>query len=199
LTNASLLEGSMPIGENAHRSDFLAPMLGMRAENIDFNFMAQELTMDLTLFRPRGILLCSPMGSKDLRRLSMRLPNAYRWIPFQGRVIDKPVLRMMLARRLPDLIWRRGGRSWLNSPPQNFALRHCQSLRELIGSPGSHLVRMGIVDPALLAKTLGHPNSIRRNAEPLICSAMVELFLRSTEKRFGAAWKGPQDAPAFAS
>lgn len=199
MSNSSLLEGSMPIGENARRSDFLAPMPGMSDEKIDFNFMAQELTMDLTLFRPRGILLCSPMGSKDLRRLSMRLPNAYRWIPFQGRVIDKPVLRMMLARRLPDLIWRRGGRSWLNSPPQNFALRHLQSLRELIGSPGSHLVRTGMVNPALLAKALGQPVSVRRNAEALICSAMVELFLRSMETRLGIAWKGPQDAPAFAS
>jgi asparagine synthase (glutamine-hydrolysing) len=202
ISNTSLLEGSMPIGENARRSDFLAPILGMSdemGEMIDFNFMAQELTMDLTLFRARGILLCSPMGSKDLRRLSMRLPNAYRWIPFQGRVIDKPVLRMMLARRLPDFIWRRGGRSWLNSPPQSYALRHFQSLRELIGSPGSHLIRTGLVNPALLAKTLGHPVSLRRNAEALICSAMIELFLQGMEKRFGRAWKGPRDAPAFAS
>ncbi len=199
ISNSSLLEGSMPIGENARRSDFLTPMPGMSDEKIDYNFMAQESTMDLSLFRPRGILLCSPMGSKDLRRLSMRLPSAYRWIPFQGRLIDKPVLRMMLARRLPDLIWRRGGRSWLNSPPQNFVLRHVQPLRELIGSPDSHLVRTGIVDPALLAKTLGHPQSVRRNAEALICSAMVELYLRSMENRLGTAWKGPQYAPAFAS
>ena len=54
-------------------------------------------------------------------------------------------------------------------------------------------------NPALLAKTLCQPVSIRRNAEALICSAMVELFLQSMEKRLGRAWKGPQDAPAFAS
>jgi asparagine synthase (glutamine-hydrolysing) len=197
--NSSLVEGSMPIGENARRSDFLAPMLGTSDEKVDYDFMAQESTMDLTLFRARGVLLCSPMGSKDLRRLSARLPNAYRWIPFQGRLIDKPVLRMMLARRLPDLIWRRGGRSWLNSPPQSYALRYSQPLRELIGSSGSHLVRTGVVNPALLARTLGQPLSVRRNAEALICSAMVELFLRSMENRFGTAWKGSQDAPAFAS
>ncbi|HEU4732748.1 MAG TPA: asparagine synthase C-terminal domain-containing protein [Kofleriaceae bacterium] len=198
-SNASLVEGSMPIGENARRSDFLVPMLGLSHEKVDYDFMAQESTMDLTLFRPRGVLLCSPMGSKDLRRLSMRLPNAYRWIPFQGRLIDKPVLRMMLARRLPDLIWRRGGRSWLNSPPQSYVLRHSQPLRELIGSPGSHLVRTGIVNPGQLAKTLGQPLSVRRNAEALICSAMVELFLRSMENRLGTAWKGSQDASTFAS
>jgi asparagine synthase (glutamine-hydrolysing) len=198
-SNASLVEGSMPIGENARRSDFLAPTPGMSDEQVDYDFMAQESTMDLALFRPRGVVLCSPMGSKDLRRLSMRLPNAYRWIPFQGRLIDKPVLRMMLARRLPDLIWRRGGRSWLNSPPQNYALRYSQPLRELIGSPGSHLVRTRIVNPALLAKALGQPLSVRRNAEALICSAMVELFLQSIENRFGTAWKGSQDAPTFAS
>jgi asparagine synthetase B (glutamine-hydrolysing) len=197
--NSSLVEGSMPIGENARRSDFLAPILGTSDEKIDYDFMAQESTMDLALFRPRGVLLCSPMGSKALRRLSMRLPNAYRWIPFQGRLIDKPVLRMMLARRLPDLIWRRGGRSWLNSPPQSYALRYAQPLRELIGSPGSHLVRTGMVNPALLAKTLGQPVSVRRNAEALICSAMVELFLRSIENTLGTAWKGSQDAPALAS
>src|SRR5215510_8621418 len=199
ISNSSLVEGSMPIGENARRSDFLTPMLGTSDEKIDYNFMAQESTMDLSLFRPRGVLLCSPMGSKGLRRLSMRMPNAYRWIPFQGRLIDKPVLRMMLARRLPDVIWRRGGRSWLNSPPQSYALRYSQPLRELIGSPGSHLVRTGMVDPALLAKALGQPLSVRRNAEALICSAMVELFLRSMENRLGTAWRGSQDAPAFAS
>jgi len=198
-SNSSLVEGSMPIGENARRSDFLAPMLGTGDEKIDYDFMAQESTMDLTLFRSRGVLLCSPMGSKDLRRLSLRLPNAYRWIPFQGRLIDKPVLRMMLARRLPELIWRRGGRSWLNSPPQSYALRYSQPLRELIGSSGSHLVRTGIVNPALLAKTLGQPLSVRRNAEALICSAMVELFLRSMESRFGTAWKGSQDASTVAN
>jgi len=197
--NSSLVEGSMPIGENARRSDFLAPILGTSDEKIDYDFMAQESTMDLALFRPRGVVLCSPMGSKALRRLSMRLPNAYRWIPFQGRLIDKPVLRMMLARRLPDLIWRRGGRSWLNSPPQSYALRYSQPLRELIGSPDSHLVRTGMVNPALLAQTLGQPLSVRRNAEALICSAMVELFLRSTEKRLGTAWRGSQDAPTCAS
>ena len=54
----------------------------MSDEMIDFNSMAQELTMDLTL--PGAALRVRRWG-KDLRRLSMRLPNAYRWIPFQGR------------------------------------------------------------------------------------------------------------------
>ncbi|TMQ19532.1 MAG: hypothetical protein E6J90_17830, partial [Deltaproteobacteria bacterium] len=57
ISNASLLEGSMPIGENARRSDFLAPMSGVSDEKIDYEFMPQELTMDLALFRERGILL----------------------------------------------------------------------------------------------------------------------------------------------
>jgi asparagine synthase (glutamine-hydrolysing) len=197
--NSCLLADSSLVSENACRSDFLTPMPGMGVEMFDYDFMVQEFTMDVSLFRPRGVLLCSPMGSKDLRRLSMRLPRAYRAIPFQGRLIDKPVLRMMLARRLPELIWRRGGRSWLNSPPQRYALRNSQRLRELIGNPGSHLVRTGIVDPALLAKALGQPLSVRQNAEALISSAMVELFLRNLETRLGRAWKGSQDAPALAS
>jgi len=184
---------------DAHRSDFLTPRPGTSFEEIDWDFSTQELTMELALFRPRGVLLCSPMGSKDLRRLSLRLPNAYRWIPFQGRLLDKPVLRMMLARRLPELIWRRSGRSWLDSPTQNFALRHSQMLRELIGSSDSHLVRTGVVSPARLAKVLGDSVLVRRNSEALICSAMVELFLRSIEKRFGTAWKGHQDARALVS
>jgi len=199
MSGSSLVFSGMPIGENARRSDFLTPMPGMSKEEIDFSFMPQEHTMDLTVFRRRGVFLCSPMGSKGLRRLSMRLPAAYRWIPYQGRLIDKPVLRMMLATRLPDLIWRRAGRSWLNSPPQNFALRHSRSLRELIGSPDSHLVRTGVVSPARLDKVFGHPLSVRRNAESLICSAMVELYFGSMEKRLGKAWKGHQDASALAS
>jgi len=199
ISNTSLLEGSLVISESAWQSDFLAPMPGMSEEKIDLDFMAPEFTMDLTLFRSRGILLCSPMGSKDLRRLSMRLPTAYRMIPFQGRLIDKPVLRMMLARRLPELIWRRGGRSWLNSLHQRYALRYSQPLRDLIGSQSSHLVRTGMVNPARLAEILGQPLSVRRNADALVCSAMVELFLRSMENRLGTTWKGSQDAPAFAS
>lgn len=79
----------------------------------------------------------------------------------------------VLVNRLPDLIWRCSGRSWLDSPTQNYALRHSQGLRELIGSPDSHLVRTGVVDPALLAKVFSHPLSVRRNAEALICSAMA--------------------------
>ena len=133
------------------------------------------------------------MGSKDLRRLSMRLPNAYRWIPFQGRVIDKPVLRMMLARRLPDFIWRRGGRSWLNSPPQSYALRHLRSLRELIGSPVPTSSRTGMVNPALLAKTW--PACVDpAQCRSLICSAMIELFLQSDGKETRQSVERSQDA-----
>lgn len=197
--NSCLLADGAPVGEHARRSDFLTPMPGMSDEVIDYDFLVEELTMDLALFRSRGVFLCSPMGSKDLRRLSRRLPSAYRAIPFQGRVIDKPVLRLMLARRLPELVWRRGGRSWLNSPPQRYVLHHSQRLRELIGSPGSHLVRTGIVDPARLAEVLGQSLSVRHNAETIICSAMVELFLRSQEARLGRAWKGSRDAAALAS
>jgi len=197
--NSCLLADSSLVSGNVCRSDFLIPMPGMSVEVFDYDFMVQEYTMDVSLFRPRGVLLCSPMGSKDLRRLSMRLPKAYRAIPFQGRLIDKPVLRMMLARRLPERLWRRGGRSWLNSPPQRYALRNSQRLQALIGNPGSHLVRAGIVDPARLAKALGQPLSVRQNAEALISSAMVELFLQNLENRLGRAWKGSQDAPAIAS
>jgi asparagine synthase (glutamine-hydrolysing) len=201
ISNACLLAGGALVNKDSRRSDFLTAMPGMTDLEDDFNFdfMVQEFTMDLALFRSRGILLCSPIGSTDLRRLSRRLPGAYRAVPYQGRIIDKPVLRMMLAHRLPELVWRRGGRSWLNSPPQRYALRNAQRLCELIGSPGSHLVRTGIVDPTLLANVLGHPLSIRHNAEALIGSAMVELFLRYTENRFGTAWKGSPDASAFAS
>jgi asparagine synthase (glutamine-hydrolysing) len=199
ISNSSLIEDVTLVSKNTRRSDFLTPMPGLSDEVIDYDFMVQEFTMDLTLFRSRGVLLCSPMGSKDLRRLAMRLPAAYKGIPFQGRVIDKPVLRMMLARRLPDLVWRRSGRSWLNSPPQRYALHNSQRLRELIGNPGSHLVRTGIVDPVLLDKALGQPLSVRHNAEALICSAMVELFLGNLENRLGRAWKGSRDAAALAS
>jgi len=199
LFNSSLMDDSSLVSDNARRSDFLTPMPGLSGEVFDYDFMVQEFTMDLALFRPRGVLLCSPMGSNDLRRLSMRLPGAYRAIPFQGRLIDKPVLRMMLARRLPELVWRRGGRSWLNSPPERYALRNSHRLRELIGDPGSHLVRTGIVDPARLAQVVGQPLSVRHNAEALISSAMVELFLRNLENRLGRAWKGSQDVAALAS
>ena len=98
--------------------------------------------------------------------------------------------------RLPDFIWRRGGRSWLNSPPQSYALRHFRSLRELIGSPVPTSSERVMVNPALLAKTLGQPVSIRRNAEAFICSAMIELFPTKHGKETRQKWKGPK-MPCF--
>ena len=121
------------------------------------------------------------MADRELYRLAEGMPNAYRWFPYGGRVIDKPVLRLMLSTRLPALVWRRYGGLWPHAPLQTFCLTHTDLFAELIGSPESLLVRMNIVDPDRLAAVLEKPPTIRRNTNSLVWSAMTELFLRSLD------------------
>jgi asparagine synthase (glutamine-hydrolysing) len=163
--------------------DFLVPMPNVPYESGELGFWPQELTLNLTVWRPRGIYCSCPMGSKDLRRLAMRLPDAYRLITYRGRMITKPVLRLAGSTRLPATTWRHYGIPWLASPDETWCLRHAEIISDLLGGPDSRLIEMGIVDPVRLAAVLADPTALRRNAETLVCSAMTELFLRSLEKR----------------
>lgn len=184
----SLLAVGQPVGDNADPTDFLVPMPGVPDdidERMNFEFTSIEHTADLTLFWPRGIQRCSPMADRELYRLAEGMPNAYRWFPYGGRVIDKPVLRLMLSTRLPAQVWRRYGGLWPHAPLQTFCLTHTETLAELIGSPESRLVRMNIVDPDRLAAVLDEPPAIRRNTNCLVWSAMTELFLRGLDRAPG--------------
>ena len=87
---------------------------------IDFNFMAQELTMDLILFRVCGILLCLPDGDEGLASASfhalaqrLQADSIKTKGDRQAGVADDAG-----GAGLPDFILRRGGRSWLNSLPR---------------------------------------------------------------------------------
>jgi len=180
----SLLTEGLPVGDNADPIDFLVPMPGVPDdidERMNFEFTSIEQTADLTLFWPRGIQRCSPMADRDLYGLTGGMPNAYRWFPYGGRVIDKPVLRLMLSTRLPAKVWRRYGGLWPHAPLQTFCLTHTELLAELIGSPESLLVRMNIVDQDRLGAVLAQPTAVRRNTNSLVWSAMTELFLRSLD------------------
>ncbi|MEV0603839.1 asparagine synthase C-terminal domain-containing protein [Streptomyces sp. NPDC050315] len=165
--------------------DFLTPMPNVPPAEYAPDFSAQEHTLNLTLWRPRGIHLGKPWGGRGLRCLAARLPDAYRVIPFAGRTIDKPVLRLAAAHRLPPDVWRHYGRTWLDSPEENWALRHPDVYARILGGPDTRLVALGIVDPRRLTEVLASPVALRRNAESLLSSAMVELFLRDLEKKIG--------------
>lgn len=167
--------------ETGRGCDFLTPLPGVPPEAYDLDFAPQEHTLNLALWRPRGILLAKPLGGRSLRRLAARLPDAYRLIPYGGRTVDKPVLRLAAADRLPPQVWRHYGRTWLGSPDEQWCLRHPDALARVLGAPGARLVARGVVDPRRLAEVLADPRALRRNAENLLCSAMVELFLRDLE------------------
>ncbi|MCX4669072.1 asparagine synthase-related protein [Streptomyces sp. NBC_01381] len=192
--SSSVLGDLVPTGDNARATDFLTPLPGVPDDRFSDAYSARDHCVDLSVWRPRGIQLCSPLGDKGIRRLAARMPDAYRLLPYQGRLITKPVLRLLLSTRLPERIWRRYGRLWLDSPHKNYALNHGQVLADLIGRPDAHLIRMGIVDPRQLARVLAEPASLRRNAEQLICAAMTELFLRGDARRASVTQKGVRDA-----
>ncbi|WP_217210745.1 asparagine synthase-related protein [Streptomyces sp. AC550_RSS872] len=167
-------------------SDFLVPVPGADPESYDIDFAPQEHTLNLALWRPRGIHLAKPLGGRLLRHLAARLPDAYRLIPHAGRTIDKPVLRLAAAHRLPSDVWRHYGRTWLGSPDETWCLRHPGALARILGAPDARLTALGVVDPRRLDEVLADPRALRRNAENLLCSAMVELFLRDLEAHLDA-------------
>ncbi|KZM74679.1 hypothetical protein AWN90_21700 [Nocardia terpenica] len=178
----SLVTDNAPVGENAQHTDFLVPMSGLPFTFPDPEFLPEEQTTDLALAWPHGVQFCSPMADRELYELMTGMPTAYRCIPYGGRIIGKPVLRLLLKDRVPPLIWRRHGRLWLDSPHETFCLKHRPLFAELLGAD-SMLARMNIVDPQRLAAVLADPLSIRRNTETLICTAMTELFLHGLESR----------------
>lgn len=179
----SLTQDAEATSEVAPSVDFLTPWPDAPPETYDLDFLPQEHTLNLAVWRPRDIMLGNPLGSRELRRLALRLPGAYKLIPFQGRLIDKPVLRLVASRRLPALIWRHYGRSWLSAPDEAWCLRHPEVFADLIGTPDCELVKLGLVNPSRLAAVIADPAALRRNTEALVSSAMTELFLRSLRRR----------------
>lgn len=167
--------------------DFLTPpsasISDLPDEHLDLEFLSQEHTADLAIWRPQGILLCGPIGDKALQRLALRLPHAYRLIPFYGHLIDKPVLRLVLSQRFSARIWQRRRCPWLVAPDQHYCLNHPEVFANLLGCSEAYLVQLNIVNPEQLTQVLANPVLLRRNAETLICSAMTELFLRNLAKR----------------
>jgi len=103
------------------------------------------------------------MGSRTCAGYRRACPR-YRWFHFKAGLIDKTgAADDCWPVGCPDLIWRAAAIvAELASPELRAALS--QPLRELIGSSGSHLVRGGIVNPALLARTLAIRCPVRRNA-----------------------------------
>ncbi|MGV9881557.1 hypothetical protein [Streptomyces sp. NPDC003006] len=90
----------------------------------------------MTVWWPYGIHCAKPWGGRELRRMAARLPNAYRVIPHADRTIDKPVLRLVAARRgLPSLVWRHYGQDWLGSPDETWCLRHPDAVADVPGGP----------------------------------------------------------------
>jgi asparagine synthase (glutamine-hydrolysing) len=187
--SAALNRLPAPSGDTTPRTDFLTP-LTVPDDRFDFEYATREHTMDLTSWRPRGTVLANPLGDRNLRRLSARLPQAYRLLPHQGALITKPVLRLALSDRLPGPVWRKCGRLYLQSPHKTYALNHPEVFARLLGRPDSELVRRGVVDPDRLATVLSEPALLRRNTQSLIASAMTELFLRSHRNKTYRTGKG---------
>lgn len=184
----SLFDDIRSGGDLARATDFLEPVPGVPDDPFadvpaEDDYSVKDACAQLTSWRPRGIMMCNPLGSRDLRRLAARLPDAYRMIPYQGQVITKPVLRLLLSTRLPASVWRRYGRLWMSSAHKHRALADADAFHELMGGPDSRLVRMGVVNPARLTEVLTDPHRRRRNAETLVHAAMTEIFLRHYEGR----------------
>lgn len=183
----SLYDDPEATAETERASDFLTALPGASPEPYAPDSAAQEHTLNLTVWRRHGLHCAKPWGGRELRRLAARLPNAYRVIPYAGRTIDKPVLRLAAAHRLPACVWRHYGRDWLGSPDERWCLRNPAALADVLLASDARLTALGVVEPPRLAAVLDDPRALRRNAENLLCTAMVELFLRDLADRTAPA------------
>lgn len=185
---ASLLDDAAPGGADREAAEFLRPVGDAPGQRPDPSpaFDVKDLCANLLVWRPRNIVMCNPLGARDIQRLAKRMPNAYRLLPYRGRLISKPVLRLILSTRLPAPVWRRTGRTWLDCVPKTYTSAHPEVFSELLGTPDSHLVRRGIVDPRRLREVLADPHRRHRNARTILNAALTELFLRGHDERRAA-------------
>lgn len=174
---------SSRLGADAPGTDFLTAYPDVPDFVFQEDYVPNQHTLDLTVWRPNGIWMGSPLGSRKLRQLVEHMPQAYRLMPYQGQLIEKPVLRLILSTRMPSLLWRRQGHVWPDSPHQKFVLAHPEVFMELLGGPKSRLNQLGVIDEKGLQRVLTNPALLRSNYVALTCSAMVELFLRDYSRR----------------
>ncbi|MFE2752354.1 asparagine synthase-related protein [Actinosynnema sp. NPDC059335] len=187
--STSLLNDGSSGGVHREAADFLPPADDRPAPAPAFD--VKDMCANLVVWRPRSIVMCNPLGNRDIQRLANRMPDAYRLLPYRGRLISKPVLRLMLSTRLPAPVWRRTGRVWLDCVPKAYTSTRPGVFLELLGGPDSHLVRRGIVDPRRVPEVLADPHRRHRNARVLLNSALTELFLRGHDApRTTASEKG---------
>jgi asparagine synthase (glutamine-hydrolysing) len=119
-----------------------------------------------------------PYHHPAVQRLAACIPTAYRLIPYRGRKVTKPVLRLAYADDLPPLVIRYRGGVWTSAPHQEYCLNHTSYLERLLGTPEAQVVQRDIIDPVQLVQVLQNRQQIRRFASILIATAMTELFLR---------------------
>lgn len=145
-------------------------------------FSPQDLVLETVIWQPHGLRLIHPYCQSAVQHVAKSIPAAYRLIPYRGMRVVKPVLRLAFADLLPPQILRQKKGGWLNIPSQEYCVTHIPDLLDLLGNERTQVGQLGILDQMALRKTLSSHQLTRKYAKELIATAMIELFLRQTER-----------------
>ncbi|WP_170211524.1 asparagine synthase C-terminal domain-containing protein [Thermosporothrix hazakensis] len=184
INSASFSRSDHVLDQPKHRADFLSALPNRSfltyspfATERSLDFSPQDLATE-ELWHHYGIEIFHPYSYEPIQEFAAQLPYAYRFFPFQGQKITKPVLRLAFAHLLPPEVLRRVRCLWLNVPGQTLCLNEHLLLAKLLGSDDAWVVRLGFVNQERLRQVLTDPSRLRANSQTLIATAMVELFLR---------------------
>jgi asparagine synthase (glutamine-hydrolysing) len=144
-------------------------------------FSPHDLVLETTVWQPHGLHMIHPYHHRAVQHVALRIPAAYRLIPYRGMRVVKPVLRLAFSDLLPLQILRQKRGGWLSVPSQEYCVNHREILLGLLADARTQLRLLGILDAEALRQVLENHQLTRMYAKELIATAMTELFVRQTD------------------
>jgi hypothetical protein len=135
------------------------------------------------IYDPRGIHYIAPLLDPDLVEFCLTLTTRYRELVHRGHKVPKAVMRAAYAESLPREVVGRVARVDYGQVNETFLLNNKTMIGDLLG-PDSMLAADGLIQPQAIRQALAQPAwKLRRQANELIHTVAVELWLRGCQRR----------------
>lgn len=135
------------------------------------------------VYGPRGIHFIAPLLDPDLVEFALTLTTRYRQLVHRGHKVPKALMRAAYAEFLPREVVGRLGRVDYGPVNETFLLNNKTMIGDLLG-PDSMLAAGGLIQPQAVRQALVGPTwKLRRQANELIHTVAIELWLRGCRRR----------------
>lgn len=136
------------------------------------------VALDVDLIGPAGLVDVAPLLDRGVMEVSRSIPSYYRFLPYGGQWINKPVLRAAALGKLPPAVVSRNYRRTFEAILQEYCLNNREFLCGMLG-PDSRLAGCGVIDPYRVRAVMSDSRKILQSNPTIIRNVMVELWLRS--------------------